>query len=95
MLYTVLNGRCPYVVMQVLWLGQAGCNATWKPAASLPNQLLEQFEDGSVPTARVESVPIYGHVSSTLTITKHGHQSLTSDAKRMRQERPSYEDLEG
>lgn len=81
------------LTIQVLWLGQPDCFATWEPAVSLPQSLVQQFEGGIVPEARVETIQLYGHMSSTLTVSQQG--SLTLEAKRMRLERPYHEDLEG
>ena len=64
-----------------MWLGQPECYATWEPAESLPQCLVQQFEAGVVPETEVESVLLYGHVSNTVTVTQKG--SLTSgDEKR-------------
>ena len=46
-----------------------------------------------MPEARVETMQLYGHMSSILTVSQPG--SLAPEAKKMRQERPYREDLEG
>jgi len=78
---------------QVLWLGQPDCYSTWEPAISLPQGLVQKFEEGNISAASGETKSLYGHVSTTLTVTPL--TSSTSPAKRMRTERPCSEDVEG
>ena len=67
--------------------------ATWEPAISLPQALIQQFEDGVVTETSLQSEAQYGHVSNTLTVAQR--KSDSPDPKRMRLERPCHEDLEG
>lgn len=79
--------------MQVLWLGCPECFATWEPASSLPTTLIEQFESETIGESSAESVPLYGHVSSTVTINEHSIEQPIE--KKKRRERPSVDDTEG
>ena len=79
--------------MQVLWLGLHECCASWEPSSSVPQSLVEQFEAGNNPQSRVETATIYGHISGTVITTSSCIEK--PQAKRIRQERACYAELEG
>ena len=80
-------------MFQVLWLGRPQCYATWEPASSLPHRLVDEFTAGLEAELQVDNVPMYGHISSTVTVAQQSSDSQKS--KRQRQERPCHDELEG
>ena len=83
-------------ILQVLWLGHPECHATWEPAKSLPQSLVDSFEDGVMAESKVDSVNLYGHWSSIIATKSSGDKDVDEPkGKRTRQERPCYDDLEG
>ena len=76
----------------MLWLGCPECFATWEPASSLPTSLIDQFESEAIVESSVESVPLYGHVSSTVTVAQ---SSAEQGPAKKKQERTSVHDSQG
>ena len=81
------------VYRQVLWLGCPECFATWESASSLPTTLIEQFESETTAESTVESVPMYGHVSSIVTIAERSAEQPAG--KKRRRERTNVDDTDG
>jgi hypothetical protein len=82
------------LAIQVLWLGCPNGYATWEPSSSLPPALVEQYEKQMTSDLTVETTPLYGHISTKVTVS---HRSVQQpEAKKKKQERPCTEkEVEG
>lgn len=80
-----------HLCMQVLWLGRPEINATWEPAKSLPDGLVQEFEAGVLAEATVDKQAIFGHTSGTLTVSVRNEDNK----KKMKIDRPCLTDMEG
>lgn len=60
---------------------------------SVPSSLVEQYEAGKNPQAKVETITMYGHVSGIVTTTSSSTETPVS--KKPRQERACYAEVEG
>lgn len=80
-------------LVQVLWLGRPECNATWEPACSLPQKVVDDYETGVAREIELDTTSLYGHVCNTVTMS--GKTLERSEPKKKKTERPSYNDLEG
>ena len=69
------------------------CYATWEPASSLPRSLVADFEAGITAEPTIETTSMYGHVSSTMTVSQI--RTDQPQTKKRKEERPCHHDLEG
>jgi hypothetical protein len=76
----------------VLWLGLPEVNATWEPACSLPQSLVDDYEAGISREAEVHTTTTYGHSYTTVMISK---KKDDPQPKKRKGQRPSRADLEG
>lgn len=83
----------PPIFTKVLWVGRPECHATWEPAKSVPQYLVQQFEAGEASESEADTVPIYGHLSGIITTSKGSEDVQVAKKKKM--ERPCHEDVEG
>ena len=77
--------------IQVLWLGRPEIQATWKPAKSLPEGLVREFEAGVEAEVTIDKHAIYGHISGTLNVSHCSEDRR----KKVKLERPCHADSEG
>ena len=56
---------------------------------------MEEFEAGMTVKSTAETEAVYGHVSSTVTVSKETSDIEHHETKRIRLDRPCCDDLEG
>ena len=92
--FTRSYDQCHAFPIYVLWVGCPECYATWEPASSLPQDLIENFESGVSVETRVHLEPLYGHISGTITVSEMNITKVPVP-KKARKQRQCLKDLEG
>ena len=81
------------IIQQVLWLGKPDVEVTWEPESSLPQAIVQEFENNITNEISEKKTSQYGYDCNTLVVESEMDQLQPN--KKSKIERPVIQESEG